>query len=74
MTLIEKKDLDRLVKLNRASTKDKRSALKLYRAYVSVDQAYCLNCPASVRQLFERLKNWWGKQKPNYKIIMKLKK
>lgn len=73
MKLIEKNEIDRLLKLKSVSMKDKQSAHTLYRKYVSTKDIFCLSCKESVRQLFNKLTVWWTPL-TNYKIIKELNK
>jgi len=56
MTIEDKKEISRLSKLSVVGMEDKKSALALYKRYISVYANFCLTCGSSVRVLMIQIK------------------
>ena len=73
MTKKEKESIDRLISLKSVNSGDKLEAYTLYKKYIEKEAVYCLNCDASVRQLFIRLTTWWKNKTVAYTFIKEIK-
>lgn len=70
MTKVEKEEIERLISLKVADYGDKQSAENLVRKYVTPGFKCCMNCAPQVRNMFDRLRNWWNEQnKSAYQFI-----
>ena len=73
MTKKEKIEVERLIALKTVSSEDKRSAYLLYKKYIEREALFCLNCDASVRQMFIRLSSWYKSKTVAYTFIREVK-
>tara|TARA_R110000851_G_scaffold329568_1_gene501565 strand:+ start:2511 stop:2744 length:234 start_codon:yes stop_codon:yes gene_type:complete len=73
MKKIEKEEIDRIIALRNVNSDDKRAALLVYRKYIDPKAVFCLNCDASVRQMFIRLRTWWNNKTVAYTFIKEIK-
>jgi len=65
MTIEDKNEIERLLRIKTAHMGDKDSCQRLIIAYINPGYKFCKTCDPAIRAAFNLLRNWWAKQNHN---------
>jgi hypothetical protein len=65
MTIKDRDEIERLVRLKEADMGDKASCERLINSYIRNGYRFCKTCAPQIRNAFNLLRGWWEKQNKN---------